>query len=544
MLDTVIIGGGLCGVALARQLWQQNVSFALYDARERLGGRILSVPCPKNGVTVDLGPTWFWPDTQPLITQLVGDLGLTSFLQHDEGPVLHLQEADKNAQPLQNQGVHGGARRVEGGMASLITALMTDLPVAQFHLGHVLTRVRDAGDHVVLTFKAAAGGGELQVPARHAVLAIPPRLVEETISFEPALDEATLEAMRCADTWMAAQAKVVITYDAPHWRKEDKSGNAFVTHEQAVVGEIFDACDAAGTAAALGGFLALPPDQRDAFEAGLPILMTSQMTQVFGGTLEAGGEIYYQDWAHEPFTCSSRDRAAPAAEHSGSANPMLRRPLWAGRLELGGSETAAQGAGYLEGALEAARRIDRSLARGRAGQAEAPEAKAGLPVNEASIARFASWVALQNDAAFDSYRIRLNKGLAAQQREQLTQRAMLGAMEEVYEKALGMLAGLDFDLSDVPVEQGRCALMTDVQKPFRNVMQTLLDDVVAFNRTSCALSNFPGEHHLSKDYVQTILRDIAAAWQDFSLAANRTLLAKAKEPPRPSQPQNEERTPV
>ena len=53
------------------------------------------------------------------------------------------------------------------------------------------------------------------------------------------------------------------------------------------------------------------------------------------------------------------------------------------------------------------------------------------------------------------------------------------------------------------------------------------DDVVAFNRTSCALSNFPDEHHLSKEYHQVILRDIAAAWLEFSLAANRLLLAKA-----------------
>jgi monoamine oxidase len=33
---------------------------------------------------------------------------------------------------------------------------------------------------------------------------------------------------------------------------------------------------------------------------------------------------------------------------------------------------------------------------------------------------------------------------------------------------------------------------------------------------------------LSRDYLQVILRDIAAAWQDFSLSANRLLLAKAK----------------
>ena len=93
-------------------------------------------------------------------------------------------------------------------------------------------------------------------------------------------------------------------------------------------------------------------------------------------------------------------------------------------------------------------------------------------------------------------------------------------------KALDVLEGLPFDMSAVTVERGRSALTPEVQKPFRNFMQSLLDDVVAFNRTSCALSNFPGEHHLSKEYVQTILRDIAAAWQEFSLSANRLLLAK------------------
>jgi monoamine oxidase len=65
-----------------------------------------------------------------------------------------------------------------------------------------------------------------------------------------------------------------------------------------------------------------------------------------------------------------------------------------------------------------------------------------------------------------------------------------------------------------------------VQKPFRDFIQSLVDDVVAFNRTSCALSNFPDEHHVSKEYMQVIYRDIAAAWQEFSLSANRLLLDK------------------
>ena len=52
--------------------------------------------------------------------------------------------------------------------------------------------------------------------------------------------QAIMDAMRAAGTWMAAQAKVAVGYDRPIWREAGHSGNAFVTHEQAVIGEIFD----------------------------------------------------------------------------------------------------------------------------------------------------------------------------------------------------------------------------------------------------------------------------------------------------------------
>jgi len=329
---------------------------------------------------------------------------------------------------------------------------------------------------------------------------------------------------------MAAQAKVVTAYDRAHWRDRGQSGNAFVSHEGAVVGEIFDACDARN--AALGGFLAFPPELRETFAVGLPMLMASQMVQLFGSALD-GGEQHYQDWASERFTCSAADRAEPRGEHIEIANPMLRRALWEGRLHLGSAETASHAAGYLEGAVNAARRIERALARAGAA-AEANPARgpvaidAGLSGNDASLALFAAWVAAQRDSAFDDYRVRLNRSLAAQQREQLTQLAVLGATEAVFAAALQVLEALTFDMRSVAVERGRSALTPEVQKPFRDFMQSLLDDAVAFNRTSCALSNFPHEHKPSKDYVQTILRDVAAAWQEFSLAANRVLLAKAR----------------
>ena len=532
MLETAIIGGGLCGLALAKSLHRQSLGYAVFEARARLGGRILSIPCARQGMTVDVGPTWFWPDTQPLVTQLVADLGLVDFLQHDQGPVLHLRDPDKTPERLDSDSVHNGARRLAGGMVTLVDGLANNLPPESVRLGHVLTGLKDRGDHIWLAFRR--GDQMVELAARHVVLALPPRLLEEHVHFEPEIDSPMREAMRAAQTWMATQAKIVIGYNQALWRDKGLSGNAFVSHEQAVIGEIFDACDPASTGAALGGFLALSPQLRQTFKAGLPILMDNQMAQVFGPALERGDQ-HYQDWATEPFTCSALDSESPGTGHVDFANPFLRRAMWGGKLYLGGSETASHGAGHLEGAIEAAKRIDRDLTRAHAAMRPRAPNNAGIDcleddvisVNVASLARFRGWVAVQSDAALDNYRHRLNRNLACQQRDQLTQKAILETVEEVYSKALAILEDLPFDMSGLSVERGRAALTPDVQAPFRDFMQSLLDDAVAFNQTSCALSNFPDEHHPSKEYLQTILKDIAAAWQEFSLSANRVLLTKA-----------------
>jgi monoamine oxidase len=529
MLDTAIVGGGLCGVALARNLSRQGRAVALFEARERLGGRVLSVARAGSAGVVDLGPAWFWPDTQPLMKSLVAELGLASIPQHDDGSSLYLNDPDKAPDRIDGRKLHEDARRLPDGMARLVDQLASELLPGLVYFNHVLAEVSDRGEHVVLTF--AAGDDIIEVEARQVVLAVPPRLLEQGVRFTPALDETTQEAMRGSATWMAAQAKVVFPYQRAFWREAGQSGNAFVTHEQAVIGEIFDACDGDPGNAALGGFLALSPELRENFSVGLPLLMSSQMVQVFGAVLEPA-EQHYQDWANEPFTCSALDRTSPAGEHVAIANPMLRRPQWDGRLHLAGSETAAGGAGYLEGALEAARRVGLSLNRGRM-KAETSPPDAARPggaasVNATSLTRFSKWVADQQDVAFDGYRHRLNQNLAVQQREQLTQRALLESMEELFDNALKMLDGLVFEISSTAVERGRSPLTPGVQQPFGILMQSVFDDVIAFNRTSCALSNFPDEHHLSREYRQVILRDIAAAWLEFSLAANRLLVAKAK----------------
>ena len=526
MLDVAIVGGGLCGLALARRLHQRGREVAVFEARDRIGGRILTV-ARGEGSGLDLGPTWFWPKTQLLIGQLVKELGLRDFPQHDEGVVLHLREAEKSAERIADKQLYDGARRLHGGMVALVRALAAVLPGDAVRLGHELVNLRDCGDHAMLSFKT--GEEPLEVAALQVVLALPPRLLRETVSFAPPLDEATDQAMLGAETWMAAQAKVALEYREAFWRTEDLSGSAFVTHEQAVIGEIFDASDVPAGLYALGGFLALNADLREAFGVGLSMLLESQICNVFGRNVEPL-HIHFQDWATERLTCSAADRRQHGGDGSGDvASPLLRRALWDKKLYLGGSETAARNTGYLEGALDAARRIERALVAVRAKKAAADDALFdNMPVNEASLARFAGWVDARSDEVFENYRRRLTRALAAQERDNLTQLALLGAMEDVFQGALRLLATLPFEMDDVVIERGRAALTPGIQKPFGDLLQSIMDDVIAFNQTSCALSNFPSEHKLSQDYIRVITQDIAAAWREFSLAANGQLLAKRR----------------
>jgi len=511
MLDTVIVGGGLCGLALACDLERQGRPYLLCEARSRLGGRILSVPSATSGIALDLGPTWFWPDIHPRVSRLVADLGLTAFPQHDHGDVLGLKDADGKLESLGGARVHNGAMRLEGGMATLVHVLADRIPESRLRMEHALIAVEERGGRVALHFRC--GNALSVVEARRAVLAIPPRVLEEQVRMEPALDDELRRAMRDTPTWMAGEAKAMVAFARPFWREAGLSGNGFARHEQAVLGEIFDACDATGEKAALGGFVALSPEQREAFRVGMPILIRSQLIQFFGSEAELG-EQHYQDWASEPYTCSRLDREPPD-QHPEYGNPALSRPYWDGKLLFGASETARYVGGYLEGALDASARILEQLA-------EVPLTAA----NSNSLAHFREWVSGQRTAAFERYQRILHRNLSVQQRDQLTQLSLLETVEGIYCEALRQLDELPFEGSAVAVVNGRSDLTPPILAPFTGFNDALVDEALRFNRSSCALSNFPVEHDPSPDYVQTIRRDLAAAWREFALTVNARIVAR------------------
>lgn len=556
MLDVAIVGGGLCGLALAHSLQARGCDWRLFEARSRLGGRVLTAR-DAHGTAVDLGATWFWPNTQPAITRLVADLGLASFDQHDDGRVLHLADPNRAPQtvalteqllpaadaelPATPGAVHGGARRVAGGMAAVIEALARPLPAARLRPGQRLGAVIDHGDFIEL--QLSDGAASFSVHTRRLVLALPPRVAEASLQFTPDLAPGLRAALRATPTWMATAAKAGFTYSGAFWRDAGHTGNAWVSHAQAMLAEVFDACQPTSAAAhaALAGFVALGPAQRESFSRGRDLLLSSQLDQLFGPEASDPAWLrasFWQDWATESETCSPSDIAEegrPVGGHPSYGEPLLATAHWNGRLYFGGSETARQGGGYLEGALGAAGRLRGQLLAGSLAGLRPREAanetvdRAGSDdgTHQALLDGFAAWLHGERGQAMAGYRERVHQALSHQDDGQLTQRAVLGALQSFYATALAQIEQLPLARAQPEVGSTGDTLMPRLLQAFEGLADELLAEVLIFNNTSCALSNFPVEHRPSGEYVRSIRRDLQAATQAFASAARARLRAKA-----------------
>jgi monoamine oxidase len=111
-VDVVVVGGGLSGLAAARDLVSRGKSVIVLEGNNRVGGRTWTEPVSgSNGAWVDMGAQWVGP-TQDRILALIKEFGLKTFTFYTKG---NLQLFFGNRKLVFPPGdIHINAKKVEG----------------------------------------------------------------------------------------------------------------------------------------------------------------------------------------------------------------------------------------------------------------------------------------------------------------------------------------------------------------------------------------------------------------------------------------------
>ncbi len=332
-----MVGAGIAGLTAARTLLSAGRTVAVHEARDRVGGRLLSVGGSDGAV--DLGATWFWPD-EPQVQSLMAELGVRTFQQSLFGDALFEPDAH-GPQRISGNPIDRYAGRFSDGAQSLAERVADELPPGTLRLSDPVAAVHVDDDGV--TVHAANGA----VAADHVVLAVPPALAVDSIAFTPDLPAGVRFLAEGTAVWMGAVVKAVAVYDRAFWRDVGLAGAA-VSH----VGPFRELHDHSGPnarSAAMFGFADAEQFARGDSEQ-VAAAFTGQLTRLFGPLAAAPLQVHAVDWSRERYTIPAAPY--PRASTGTYSHPQLQEPAL-GRLHWASTETAPAYAGHIEGALRA-----------------------------------------------------------------------------------------------------------------------------------------------------------------------------------------------
>lgn len=352
--EFVIIGGGLSGLYTAYLLEQLGKEYILLEGRARLGGRIYTED------KFDMGPSWFWPDTHPRITQLIDDLHLSVFPQHDKGAFLF--DKHENKPPLRYESGYAGSpqsMRVADGMQTVVNGIKDKLIsgriIRNAKVTHVAHTATEQDSYSIVT--AEIDGEAQTIQARQVIFAMPLRLLANSITLSPALPTKVQKKFASTATWMAAHAKFFAIYDTPFWRKTGLSGSA--SSQVGPLAEIHDASTNDG-AGALFGFVGIDAHTRQS--AGnelIKSLAIKQLVRLYGEQAAEPIDVKLIDWSQETMTATDADKNSPNGHPLYGLRDIQSAlaPVYQQGWYFAGTEAAEENGGYIEGALEAAEAV-------------------------------------------------------------------------------------------------------------------------------------------------------------------------------------------
>ena len=346
--EVIIIGAGLTGLTLAHELHKAGRPFLVLEARDRIGGRILTSRAG-GGAPVELGATWLGKKHDALTT-LLEELDIGIFPQLTGGRAVYEASSLSPAQVVELPHNDEPSYRIAGGTDTLIRALYDRLPAESVRLNERVTALVDQGDYVEVRTSA----GDFR--AGRVVSSLPPYLFATGISVSPSLPAPLLDIGRQTHTWMGESIKVGLRYAAPFWRENGAPGGTIFSNVGPVT-EMYDHTNVGEDQFALKGFLngtyhTLRRDERRD-------MVLTQLRKYYGEVVD--DYLAYEEtvWRQEEFTFAPYEEHVLPHQHNG--HPVFRSPYLNGRLLLAGSETSVRYPGYMDGAVRSGLRVAKEL---------------------------------------------------------------------------------------------------------------------------------------------------------------------------------------
>ena len=377
-IDVAIVGAGISGIACASALVGSHHTFAVLDARSKVGGRLLS----HQGV--DMGASWTWPPHETRAAALAAKLGIDLLPQRLDGNAFSFHQG--SMRNVGNMGAAmapcgGDAVRIQGGYARLATTAAHDLPAGTVRLGSTVTKVEkidhadaNSGRNLLrVTYSNAADNTSTELIARRVVLAMPPGVLARSIHLSPALPADQQKKMAATLTWCGDWAKVAANFKSPFWRRSGHSGvvatpgpiqiwweggggEELGDESYALVGlgvgeetrsfSRFEQPPAAGGGQGEAGQSAA---SADADASALREYVIATLSPAFGASVsEELSSVSCKTWITDPLTYN------PEGTHRDYGHPLLRRATAFG-VHFAGTETEAAN-GHVEGAIAAGER--------------------------------------------------------------------------------------------------------------------------------------------------------------------------------------------
>lgn len=333
----LIIGAGLSGLTTGFRLKEAGIPFKIIEARGRIGGRIHTTHDPL-GTAVEMGATWFQHQHRHLIS-LLEALRIGHFQQVTDSTVYYQKSVDLPTQRVQIP-AQSPSYRIYGGTSNLINELAERLDTGTIFLNQPVTKIDIQENTVNVCAKDTFEGSTV-------VLALPPKLWANKITFSPALPSELLQLAERTHTWMEDSIKIGLTYESPFWQQDSMPSTLF--SNSGPITELYDHGNAEKSKYALCGFM--NPALKTLTLSHRQELVKTQLRTVFGE--KALGFTDYKEcvWSSEDYTAiSSTDFLFP---HQNNGNPIFRLPYFKNKLLISSSESAETFPGYMDGALQA-----------------------------------------------------------------------------------------------------------------------------------------------------------------------------------------------